>query len=49
MYNDDRTNCYLSLTDSGRKTFTISPVWDIEKDDVQQLVHFTEEKGNFFR
>nr|XP_031845171.1 uncharacterized protein LOC116432429 isoform X2 [Nomia melanderi]XP_031845172.1 uncharacterized protein LOC116432429 isoform X2 [Nomia melanderi]XP_031845173.1 uncharacterized protein LOC116432429 isoform X2 [Nomia melanderi]XP_031845174.1 uncharacterized protein LOC116432429 isoform X2 [Nomia melanderi]XP_031845176.1 uncharacterized protein LOC116432429 isoform X2 [Nomia melanderi]XP_031845177.1 uncharacterized protein LOC116432429 isoform X2 [Nomia melanderi]XP_031845178.1 uncharacterize len=36
------------IEDSGRKTFTISPVWDIEKDDVQQLVHFTEEKGNFF-
>ncbi|XP_034174437.1 toucan isoform X3 [Osmia lignaria lignaria] len=34
--------------DSGHKKFTISPVWDIDKDDVQQLVHFPEEKSNFF-
>lgn len=37
------------MADSGHKTFTISPVWDIDKDDVQQLVHFAEEKSNFFR
>ncbi|XP_076174562.1 toucan isoform X1 [Ptiloglossa arizonensis] len=36
------------IEDSGHKTFTISPVWDIDKDDVQQLVHFAEEKSNFF-
>ncbi|XP_033336919.2 toucan isoform X2 [Megalopta genalis] len=36
------------IEDPRNKTFTISPVWDIEKDDVQQLVHFTEEKSNFF-
>ncbi|KZC09012.1 Microtubule-associated tumor suppressor 1, partial [Dufourea novaeangliae] len=36
------------IGDPGRKSFTISPAWDIEKDDVQQLVHFTEEKSNFF-
>ncbi|XP_017797279.1 PREDICTED: uncharacterized protein LOC108578442 isoform X2 [Habropoda laboriosa] len=35
-----------SIEDSGHKTFTISPVWD--KDDVQQLVHFAEEKSSFF-
>ncbi|XP_071865570.1 toucan isoform X2 [Bombus fervidus] len=37
-----------SIEDSGHKTFTISPVWDIDKDDVQQLVHFAEEKSSFF-
>ncbi|XP_017767463.1 PREDICTED: uncharacterized protein LOC108556049 isoform X2 [Eufriesea mexicana] len=37
-----------SIEDSGHKTFTISPVWDIDKNDVQQLVHFAEEKSNFF-
>ncbi|XP_078037783.1 toucan isoform X2 [Augochlora pura] len=36
------------IEDPRNKTFAISPVWDIEKDDVQQLVHFTEEKSNFF-
>ncbi|XP_043248054.1 pinin isoform X1 [Colletes gigas] len=37
-----------TIEDSGQKTFKISPVWDIDKDDVQQLVHFAEEKSNFF-
>ncbi|XP_054003471.1 nucleoprotein TPR isoform X1 [Hylaeus anthracinus] len=36
-----------AIEDSGRKTFTKSPVWDIDKDDMQQLVHFAEEKSNF--
>ncbi|XP_076672560.1 toucan isoform X2 [Andrena cerasifolii] len=35
------------IEEPGRKTFTISPVWDIDKDDVQ-LVNFAEEKSNFF-
>ncbi|KAL0103001.1 hypothetical protein PUN28_018359 [Cardiocondyla obscurior] len=34
---------------AGDQTFTISPVWDIEKNDVQQLVHFSEEKSSLFR
>ncbi|XP_012533866.2 uncharacterized protein LOC105835289 [Monomorium pharaonis] len=31
------------------KTFTISPAWDIDKNDVQQLVHLSEEKSSLFR
>ncbi|TGZ57509.1 Microtubule-associated tumor suppressor 1-like protein [Temnothorax longispinosus] len=37
-------------TDSAAdQTFTISPVWDIDKNDVQQLVHLSEEKSSLFR
>ncbi|XP_017878019.1 uncharacterized protein LOC108623762 [Ceratina calcarata] len=34
--------------DPSSKTYTISPVWDADKDDVHQLVHFAEEKSSFF-
>ncbi|CAL7934233.1 unnamed protein product [Xylocopa violacea] len=43
-----RTVSTTSIEDPAHKTFRISPVWDIDKDDVQQLVHFAEEKSNFF-
>ncbi|XP_072765384.1 uncharacterized protein Toc isoform X3 [Anoplolepis gracilipes] len=37
-------------TDSAAdQTFTISPGWDIDKNEVQQLVHLSEEKSNLFR
>ncbi|XP_071561547.1 uncharacterized protein Toc isoform X2 [Temnothorax nylanderi] len=37
-------------TDSAAdQTFSISPVWDIDKNDVQQLVHLSEEKSSLFR
>ncbi|XP_076239037.1 toucan [Calliopsis andreniformis] len=36
-----------TIEDPGHNTFTISPVWDIDKDDVQ-LVNFAEEKSNFY-
>ncbi|XP_029662588.1 uncharacterized protein LOC115235144 isoform X1 [Formica exsecta] len=37
-------------TDSASdQTFTISPGWDIDKNDVQQLVHLSEEKSSLFR
>ncbi|KYQ57968.1 Serine/threonine-protein kinase 3 [Trachymyrmex zeteki] len=31
------------------QTYTISPAWDIDKNDVQQLVHLSEEKSSLFR
>ncbi|XP_011259123.1 uncharacterized protein LOC105253056 isoform X5 [Camponotus floridanus] len=37
-------------TDSAAdQTFAISPGWDIDKNDVQQLVHLSEEKSSLFR
>lgn len=36
-----------SIENSEHQTFKLSPVWNIEKDDVQQLVHFAEEKSFF--
>ncbi|XP_011634222.1 uncharacterized protein LOC105425237 [Pogonomyrmex barbatus] len=31
------------------QTFSLSPAWDIDKNDVQQLVHLSEEKSSLFR
>ncbi|XP_014475540.1 PREDICTED: uncharacterized protein LOC106744916 isoform X1 [Dinoponera quadriceps] len=36
-------------SDTTDQTFTISPVWDIDKNDVQQLVQLSEEKSSLFR
>ncbi|XP_025152468.1 uncharacterized protein LOC105187026 isoform X1 [Harpegnathos saltator] len=36
-------------SDTTDQTFSISPVWDIDKNDVQQLVQLSEEKSNLFR
>lgn len=42
-------SCVFSA-DSADQTFSISPVWgDIDKNDVQQLVHLSEEKSSLFR
>lgn len=41
---------YLFVSgNTGNAIFAISPVWDIEENDVQQLVYLSEEKSNFFR
>lgn len=43
-------NEFCVLADSASdQTFTISPGWDIDKNDVQQLVHLSEEKSSLFR
>ncbi|XP_032677759.1 uncharacterized protein LOC116847161 isoform X3 [Odontomachus brunneus] len=36
-------------TDTTDQTYSISPVWDIDKNDVQQLVQLSEEKSSLFR
>ena len=38
-----------SAIDIHDQTYTISPAWDIDKNDVQQLVHLSEEKSSLFR
>ncbi|XP_047345186.1 serine-rich adhesin for platelets isoform X6 [Vespa velutina] len=42
------TSTPLSTGNTGNTIFAISPVWDIEENDVQQLVYLSEEKSNFF-
>lgn len=52
MLSLDMTNMckFYALADSpADQTFTISPEWDIDKNDVQQLVHLSEEKNSLFR
>ncbi|XP_014599023.1 PREDICTED: serine-rich adhesin for platelets isoform X2 [Polistes canadensis] len=42
------TSTPLSSGNTGNTIFAISPVWDIEENDVQKLVYLSEEKSNFF-
>lgn len=43
------TQSRVSADSTADQTFTISPAWDIDKNDVQQLVHLSEEKSSLFR
>lgn len=40
---------HVSADSTADQTYSISPAWDIDKNDVQQLVHLSEEKNSLFR
>jgi len=44
-----KRNPDVSADSAADQTFSISPAWDIDKNDVQQLVHLSEEKNSLFR
>lgn len=43
------TQSRVSADSAADQTYSISPAWDIDKNDVQQLVHLSEEKNSLFR
>lgn len=44
-----KRNSNVSADSAADQTYSISPAWDIDKNDVQQLVHLSEEKSSLFR